>query len=216
MPTYKFEAMDAQGDELKDVIEAPSEEEAQATIRAMGYFVTKLSVQKAKAQKARRRQGEEEEDLRHRRRAAPRSSRPSPASSPSCRTPACRSCAACEILEDQSKPGPLKNALIDVCEDIESGNTLSEAMAKQPKAFDRLYVNMVKAGEAGGALEIILQRLADFLEKAQSLKSKVNGAMIYPVVVVLRGRRHPDVHHDQDRADVREDLQGVRRRAAGP
>src|SRR5207244_9946594 len=52
MPTYKYEAMDAQGNELKDVIEAPNEEEAQATIRAMGYFVTKLSIQKAKAQKA--------------------------------------------------------------------------------------------------------------------------------------------------------------------
>ncbi|MEZ6048479.1 MAG: type II secretion system F family protein [Planctomycetaceae bacterium] len=63
------------------------------------------------------------------------------------------------ILEGQSRPGPLKNALIDVIEEIESGSTLSEAMAKQLKAFDNLYVNMVKAGEAGGALEIILQRL---------------------------------------------------------
>jgi type IV pilus assembly protein PilC len=57
-------------------------------------------------------------------------------------------------------------------------------MSRQPKAFNRLYVNMVKAGEAGGALEVILQRLAEFLEKAQSLKRKVKGAMVYPVVVV--------------------------------
>ena len=71
-----------------------------------------------------------------------------------------------------------------VIEDIEGGNTLSEAMAKQPKAFDNLYVNMVKAGEAGGALESILQRLADFKEKAQSLKRKVVGAMIYPAAVI--------------------------------
>jgi type IV pilus assembly protein PilC len=78
----------------------------------------------------------------------------------------------------------LKNSLISVIEDIESGNTLSEAMAKQPKAFDNLYVNMVKAGEAGGALEIILQRLADFKERAQSLKRKVLGAMIYPAAVI--------------------------------
>ena len=69
-------------------------------------------------------------------------------------------------------------------EDIESGSTLSEAMAKQPKAFDNLYVNMVKAGEAGGALEIILQRLAEFKERSQSLKRKVQGAMIYPVAVI--------------------------------
>jgi type IV pilus assembly protein PilC len=57
-------------------------------------------------------------------------------------------------------------------------------MAKSPKVFNRLYVNMIKAGEAGGALEVILQRLADFMERAQALKRKVQGAMIYPCVVV--------------------------------
>ncbi|MFN9039686.1 MAG: type II secretion system F family protein, partial [Planctomyces sp.] len=88
------------------------------------------------------------------------------------------------ILEGQSRPGALKNAVMDVIEDIEGGNTLSEAMAKQPKAFDNLYVNMVKAGEAGGALEVILQRLAEFKEKAQSLKRKIVGAMIYPAAVI--------------------------------
>jgi type IV pilus assembly protein PilC len=90
-----------------------------------------------------------------------------------------------KILEGQMKPGVLKNALIDVVDDVESGSTLSEAFAKHPKCFDRLYVNMVKAGEAGGALEIILKRLADFKEKAQSLKRKITGAMVYPVVVIL-------------------------------
>src|SRR5437879_4360852 len=89
------------------------------------------------------------------------------------------------ILEHQMKPGVLKNALIDVVDDVESGSTLSEAFAKHPRCFNRLYVNMVKAGEAGGALEIILQRLADFKEKSQSLKRKITGAMIYPVVVIL-------------------------------
>ena len=89
------------------------------------------------------------------------------------------------ILEEQAKPGRLKNSLMDVCEEIESGSTLSEAMAKSPKAFDRLYVNMIKAGEAGGALETILQRLADFKERAEALKRKVKGAMVYPVVVIM-------------------------------
>ena len=70
-------------------------------------------------------------------------------------------------------------------EDVESGSTLSEAFGKHPKCFDRLYVNMVKAGEAGGALEVILQRLADFKEKAQSLKRKIIGAMVYPAVVII-------------------------------
>jgi len=90
-----------------------------------------------------------------------------------------------KILENQMRPGVLKNALIDVVDDVEGGSTLSEAMGKHPKCFDRLYVNMVKAGEAGGALEVILQRLADFKEKSQSLKRKVIGAMVYPIVVIL-------------------------------
>src|SRR5947208_2123670 len=83
------------------------------------------------------------------------------------------------------KPSALKNALIDVVEDVESGAALSEALGKHPRAFSRLYVNRVRAGEAGGALEVILQRLADFLEKAASLKRKIIGAMVYPAVVVF-------------------------------
>src|SRR5207249_8603826 len=88
------------------------------------------------------------------------------------------------ILEHQMKPGVLKNALIDVVDDVVSGSTLSEAFGKHPKCFDRLYVNMVKAGEAGGALEVILKRLAEFKEKAQNLKRRILGAMVYPAVVI--------------------------------
>ena len=65
------------------------------------------------------------------------------------------------------------------------GQRCLEALAKSPKVFNRLYVNMIKAGEAGGALEAILQRLADFMERAESLKRKVRSAMIYPIVVIL-------------------------------
>jgi len=183
MPTFKYEAMDAQGNEWKDVIEAPNEEEAQATIRAMGYFVTRLSVQKAKASKDGGRKKKKKTfsiggvSSRILSVFTRQLSILQDAGLPILRS--------LRILESQSKPGPLKNALMDVCDDIESGNNLSEAMAKQTKAFDRLYVNMIKAGEAGGALELILQRLADFLEKAESLKRKVKGAMVYPVVVVM-------------------------------
>ncbi len=88
------------------------------------------------------------------------------------------------ILEEQQRPGTLKTVLRGVAEDIEGGATLSEACSKHPKAFNRLYVNMVAAGETGGVLDVILQRLADFMEKAEKLKRKIIGAMIYPVVVV--------------------------------
>ena len=89
------------------------------------------------------------------------------------------------VLEQQQKKGSMMKGILGyVADDVEGGATLSEAMAGQPKAFDRLYSNMVAAGEAGGVLDVILQRLADFMEKAQRLKRKVIGAMIYPLAVI--------------------------------
>jgi type IV pilus assembly protein PilC len=88
------------------------------------------------------------------------------------------------VLHQQQKPGQLKDILDGVAGDVEGGSTLSEAMGRHPKAFNRLYVNMVAAGETGGVLDVILQRLAEFMEKAQRLKRKVIGALIYPSVVI--------------------------------
>src|SRR4026207_195842 len=150
MPTYQFEAMDATGQEIRDVIDASTEEEAQTTIRSMGYFVTKIQLKKgaagattaAKAKKsggvalggggskyvcAFTRQLSILQDAG---------------------LPILRSL---RILEGNAKPGKLKNALLDTCEEIETGATLSEAMSKSPKVFNRLYGNLIKAGEAGGA-----------------------------------------------------------------
>jgi type IV pilus assembly protein PilC len=181
MPTYQFEAMDASGAEIKDEIDAPSEDEAQATIRQMGYFVTKITLKKARKSAAAGRKKGKAFSLGGVKRKHLTTFTRQLSILQDAGLPILRSL---RILEGQSKPGPLKNALMDVCDDIESGATLSEAMARQPRAFDRLYVNMVRAGEAGGALEIILQRLAEFMEKAEALKRKVKGAMIYPIVVV--------------------------------
>ncbi|MCG3135374.1 MAG: putative type II secretion system protein F [Planctomycetes bacterium] len=90
-----------------------------------------------------------------------------------------------KILEGQTKIGPFKTVLTAVHEDVESGTALSDAMAKHPGVFDALYTNMVKAGEAGGILDTILMRLAEFKEKAQRLRGKVKGAMVYPIVVSI-------------------------------
>jgi type IV pilus assembly protein PilC len=174
--------MDPQGQEIRDVIEAQTQDEAQATIRSMGYFVTKIAVQKASA-------------AGNRKNSKKKSFAIGGAGGKKMVTftrqlsilqdaglPILRSL---QILEDQAKPGALKNALIDVCDEIQGGASLSEALAKSPKVFDRLYVNMIKAGEAGGSLEVILRRLAEFKERTASLKNKVIGAMVYPVMVVL-------------------------------
>jgi type IV pilus assembly protein PilC len=183
MPTYQFEAMDATGQEIRDVIDAATEEEAQTTIRSMGYFVTKIQLKKSAgavtAAKARKKRGFAlgGGGSKHVCAFTRQLSILQDAGLPILRS--------LKILEGNAKAGKLKNALQDVCEEIETGATLSEALSKSPKVFSRLYVNMIKAGEAGGALEVILQRLADFMERSESLKKKVKGAMIYPVVVIM-------------------------------
>ncbi len=89
------------------------------------------------------------------------------------------------ILVAQLKACKLRDVLRDVTADVQSGSTFSEALAKHPKAFDRLYVNMVKAGEVGGMLETVLSRLALFMEKRMALIRKVRGAMVYPIFVIV-------------------------------
>lgn len=90
-----------------------------------------------------------------------------------------------EVLKRQMKDPRMQEALTGISENIAAGGTFSESLTQYPKIFDNLYVNMVKAGEAGGVLEVVLGRLAEFAEKAERIKNKVKGAMIYPIVVLV-------------------------------
>jgi len=89
-----------------------------------------------------------------------------------------------DILGQQQENKGFQKILLQVRQDVESGSSLAEAMRKHPQAFDELYVNMVAAGEAGGILDTILQRLATYIEKTVKLKTQVRAAMIYPVSVI--------------------------------
>jgi type IV pilus assembly protein PilC len=190
MPLYAYEAMNSSGQEVKDEIEAGSSEEAIAKIRGKGFFPTKVKEKSAK-KKAKNKGGAEAVVVQTKRKmpisigGVPRKqlvtftrqlSTLQDAGLPILRS--------LQILEQQQKPGLLKAIIGGVSDEVESGGTLSDAMAKFPKAFDKLYVNMINAGEAGGVLDLILSRLADFMEKAAKLKKKVIGAMIYPAVVI--------------------------------
>src|SRR6202035_5309893 len=90
-----------------------------------------------------------------------------------------------EILGEQEENRTFQTVIQAVRSDVESGSSLADAIARHPKAFDTLYVNMVAAGEAGGILDIILQRLSTYIEKAVKLKSQVKAALIYPVAVIV-------------------------------
>jgi type IV pilus assembly protein PilC len=89
------------------------------------------------------------------------------------------------VLEKQEKSPALKEILAQLAVSIEGGSTFSEGLAQHPKVFNRLFVNMVKAGELGGVLEVVLKRLAEFSEKAQKIKGKVKAALFYPIAVMI-------------------------------
>ncbi len=90
-----------------------------------------------------------------------------------------------KTLERQAKNPALKNVLGKVSESVEGGSTFSEALAQHPKSFDKLYLNMIRAGEAAGKMEVILTRLAEFMEKAARITGKVKSAMVYPIIVLV-------------------------------
>lgn len=191
MATFTYEAMNSSGQEVKDEIDAETTEEAIQKIRGRGYFPTKVKEKAAKKSVKKKAANEEVQSISPKRKL-PLSIGGVPqkqlvnftrqlSTLQDAGLPILRSL---QILETQQKPGLFKAIVGGVADEVEGGGSLSEAMANYPKAFDKLYVNMIHAGELGGVLDIILNRLADFMEKAAKLKKKIIGAMIYPGVVI--------------------------------
>lgn len=185
MPIFQYSALDAQGVEIKDEIDALSQKEAISKIRNMGYFPTKVrergmgrkpGAKKAAARPTRKRGAGGKVKVKNIAQFARQLSTLQDAGLPILRS--------LRILEEQQRSGTFKRVIGYVADDIEGGSTLSEAMGRYPRAFDRLLVSMVAAGETGGVLDLILSRVADFMEKAQKLKGRVKSAMIYPLVVL--------------------------------
>ncbi|UCG57861.1 MAG: type II secretion system F family protein [Phycisphaerales bacterium] len=183
MPTFQYVALDSQGVEIKDEVDALSEKEAISKIRNMGYFPTKVrsrtagkAAVKAAAKPQRKRGARGGVKVKYITQFARQLSTLQDAGLPILRS--------LRILQEQQKAGTFKRVIGYVADDIEGGATLSEAMGRYPRCFDRLFVNMVAAGEAGGVLDLILARVADFKEKALKLKGRVKSAMVYPAVVL--------------------------------
>ena len=193
MPTFVYEALNAAGKKEKGRIEADNSEAAMAAIRKNGFFPTTVREDKLKEGSGKKTDKKEKKKKSKKKRSFNISiggvktkiltqftrqlSTLQDAGLPLLRS--------LVILEQQQKPGKLKTILLDVVEDVESGTSLSDAMSKHPKAFDRLYTKMVAAGEIGGVLDLILQRLANFMEKSERLKARIKGAMIYPICVIV-------------------------------
>jgi len=191
MPTFAYEALNAAGKPQKGTIEASSSEEAIQRIKSQGFFPTTVREQKVKQSAVAGAEGEGGAKPKKKgggiaigrvKLARLTTFTRQLSTLQDAGLPLLRSL---QILEGQEKPGVLKNVLIDICDEVESGSSLSDAMAKHPRAFDRLYTKMVAAGEVGGVLDIILQRLAEFMEKSMRLRRRIKGAMAYPIAVVI-------------------------------
>lgn len=193
MATYTYQALNASGKTQKGTVEASSSEEAIQRIKSQGYFPTSVQAQKMKKSAAKGDKAEKAAKPKKKKKGGGFSiggvkpkylalftrqlSTLQDAGLPLLRS--------LQILESQQKPGLMKNILLGVTEEVEGGSSLSESMGKFPKAFDHLYVKMVNAGEIGGVLDVILQRLSEFMEKSERLKRKIKGAMVYPIVVII-------------------------------
>ncbi len=199
MPTYTFLALDAKGREVEGEIDADNEAAALSRIKEQSYFPTSISVAGSKAaakqKKSRAKGGKKKAKggaLQMELRMPAFLTRVKAkemmvftrqlATLVNAGLPLMR---GLRVLQRQEKNPLLKRTVQEMAESIESGSTFAEALAQHPRLFTKLYVNMVKAGELGGVLDVVLNRLAEFMEKAQKIKSKVISAMVYPVVVLV-------------------------------
>ena len=198
MPKFNYVAMDQRGKETKGTLDVANQNEAITRLKEMGYFPTKVTeAEKPKAEK------------KGKTGKAGAASGKGAKKGINLRIPGLGSgvktkslttftrqlatlvdaglplLRGLRVLEKQERNASLKRIVGELAESIEGGSTFSEALAQHPKVFNRLFVNMVKAGELGGVLEVVLNRLSEFMEKAQKIKGKVVAAMFYPAAVMF-------------------------------
>ena len=194
MPKFKYDALNAAGQETSGTIDASDETAALSSIRKQGLFPTKVEMVAGKKKKVKAAGGKKKTGMQmdikiglpaflQRVKAKQlmiftrQLSTLINAGMPLLR--------CLQVLQRQERNPALKRAINQMSDSIQSGSTFAEALGQHGRIFNRLYVNMAKAGEVGGILDQVLERLAEFMEKAQAIKGKVIAAMIYPVVVMI-------------------------------
>jgi len=192
MPQFQFTAADAKGEQMSGTIESTSEAEAIQQLRSQGYYP--LQVVEAGKGKLAAKKGAKKG------KAAPAKKGPKATTGgrikPKILMIFTRQLATLidsglpllrglTVLAKQEPNPVLRGTIGALADSVQSGSTFSEALAQHPRIFNKLYVNMVKAGELGGVLEVVLVRLAEYQEKAHKLKNKIVSAMVYPVIVMF-------------------------------
>src|SRR5437867_4565619 len=202
MPKFNYVAMDSRGKEIKGTLDVGNQNEAISRLKEMNYFPTKV----VEADETRDKAGKKPKpaggaDAKGKKNGGGininiKIPGLSGRVKPRVLTTFTRQLATLvdaglpllrglRVLERQERNATLKSVINDLALAIEGGSTFSEGLAQHPKIFNRLFVNMVKAGELGGVLEVVLNRLSEFMEKAQKIRGKVKAAMFYPCAVMF-------------------------------
>ncbi len=201
MPKFNYVAMDSRGKETKGTLDVASQNEAINRLKDMGFFPTKVTEAAAEPKKgAKGKKGGNKPSKPKKKGKKGEINIPMPKFlkgkvKPKVLTTFTRQLATLvdaglpllrglRVLGKQEKNAALRDIIDDLAVAIEGGSTFSEGLAQHPKTFNKLYINMVKAGEMGGVLEVVLNRLSEFMEKAEKIKGKVIAAMFYPAAVM--------------------------------
>jgi type IV pilus assembly protein PilC len=199
MPSFAYTALDARGQEVSDTLEAGSEQEAIQALRQSGYYPTSV-MEAGQAAKAARSKGTKAPKTKgtglkkevninipflERKTIKPKTLMIFTRQLATLIDSGLPLLRGLTVLGKQEPDPVLRKTIGRLADTVQGGSTFSDALSQHPKIFNKLYVNMVKAGELGGVMELVLVRLADFQEKAQKLKNKVVSAMFYPVIVLV-------------------------------
>jgi type IV pilus assembly protein PilC len=194
MPSFAYTALDARGQEVRDTMEAASEQEAIQALRQSGYYPTSVmpagKAKAAKAPKAAKAAGAKKElsisiPFLERKTVKPKTLMIFTRQLATLIDSGLPLLRGLTVLAKQEPDPVMRKTVGKLGDTVTGGSTFSDALSQHPKIFNKLYVNMVKAGELGGVMELVLVRLADFQEKAQKLKNKVVSAMFYPIIVLV-------------------------------
>lgn len=190
MAKFEYIALNAKGEETAGTVDAGNRDDASAKLKGMGLFPTQVAPEgqltaavKQKSRAAKKRQAKAPQKVKGKikgknlmiftRQLATLIDSGLPL------------LRGLTVLGNQEPNPVLRSTVNGLADSVQTGSTFSEGLAQHPKIFNKLYVNMVKAGELGGVLELVLNRLAEYQEKAQKLKNKIVSAMTYPVIVVV-------------------------------
>src|SRR3954466_4582593 len=199
MPRFTYIALDSRGRESTGLVDAATTNEAVGELRRAGYFPTHVLQEsavaaaqpKARRQKKAKASGSERKArsmnivLFRRKTVKPKVLMIFTRQLATLIDAGLPLLRGLNVLAKQERDSVLKNTINKLADSIQGGSTFSEGLAQHPRIFNDLYVNMVKAGELGGVLEVVLTRLAEFQEKAQKIKNKIVAAMVYPLIVLV-------------------------------